>query len=483
MNKFQLYDYQQDLVDRSREAYQSGYRSPCIVLGCGGGKSVIIAEVIKQSTERGNRVLFLVHRKELRAQIQTTLERHGVNMNYVELGMVMTVVRRLDRTQRPDLIIIDENHHVLAKSYKKILDHFKTHVLGFTATPIRLNGDGLGDVNDVLLEGPSVEWLINNNRLSPFTYYTVDLTDHAKLKRNSTGDFSNKSMDDALGDTIYGDVIKTYKNIAQNKKAILYAHSVEYSKSFAEQFNKADIPSLHIDGTTPATEREQAINDFRYGRINVICNVDILGEGFDVPDCEVVIMVRPTESLSLFIQQSMRPMRYQPDKQAIIIDHVGNVYRHGLPDMHREWYLDKRPRAKRESVDPYPIHTCDKCLMTYPKSNLLVYMQGVERISECPECGYKQALENIVEKQEIKEAEIKQLKREELEKEYYKRKQWKSAKTYAELLKIAKAKGYKSSWAAFKAKELGLSDTPRWVMNWKPKEEPFILNINKENIQ
>lgn len=470
MSNFQLYDYQQDLVDRARQSYIEGYKAPCIVLGCGGGKSVIIAEVIKQTTDRKKHVLFLVHRTELRDQIRNTLTQHGVDMDYVELGMVMTVVRRLEKTKQPDLIVVDENHHVLAKSYKKILEHFDTNVLGFTATPIRLNGDGLGDINDVLLEGPSVEWLINHHRLSPYKYYTVDLTDHAALKKTSTGDYSNKSMNDALGDVIYGDVIDTYRKLANGKKAILYAHNVEYSKRFADAFNEVGIPSTHIDGNTSKEIRQQAIDDFRDGNINVLCNVDILGEGFDVPDCEVVIMVRPTESLSLYIQQSMRPMRYQKDKTAIIIDHVGNVYRHGFPDTERTWTLEKKERKKRKEVEPYPIHTCDNCLMTYQKDDLVISIQIIKdeevRISRCPYCGFKQAIENITQKEIIEESEIKQMEREELEREYLKRKDWKTARSYKELLSIAKARGYKPSWAAFKANELGLSDTPHWVKGW-----------------
>ena len=302
---YQLFPYQKELVTKAQQAYKDGYKAPCIVLGCGGGKSIIIAEVIRQSTEKGNRVLFLVHRKELKDQITNTLKGNAVNMKMVTVGMVQTIVRRLDKLPKYNLIVIDENHHTLAASYKKIIDYFDTYVLGFTATPIRLNGDGLGDVNDLLIEGVSVDWMIKNNRLAPYEYYSIDLVDQEKLKKNSMGDYTNDSMNDSLGDTIYGDVIKHYRQLADGQKTILYAHSVEFSKMYAEQFNQSGIPSAHIDAKTPKAERDTIIQQFRDGEILVLCNVDILGEGFDVPDATAVMLLRPTESLSLYIQQSI----------------------------------------------------------------------------------------------------------------------------------------------------------------------------------
>ena len=153
-----LRNYQEELLNRTRKAYVEGYRSPCIVSPCGSGKSVIIAEMIKQASYKKNHTLFLVHRKELKEQIKETLVWWGVDLDYVELGMVQTIVRRLEKTKVPDLIVTDENHHAPAASYKKIYEHFPNSMLvGFTATPIRLNGGGLGEINDVLIEGPSVK--------------------------------------------------------------------------------------------------------------------------------------------------------------------------------------------------------------------------------------------------------------------------------------------------------------------------------------
>ena len=139
--------------------------------------------------------------------------------------------------------------------------------------------------------------------------------------------------------TIYGDMIRHYMQLAPGEKAICYCHSVEASMDAAREFRDHGISAVHIDAKTPAFERKQIINDFRAGKVQILTNVDIIGEGFDVPDCSTVILLRPTRSLSLYIQQCMRSMRYQPGKTAKIIDHVGNVHWHGLPDQERVWGL------------------------------------------------------------------------------------------------------------------------------------------------
>lgn len=165
-----LRPYQNDLIIKARQAYREGFKTPCVVLGCGGGKSVIASEMAKRATAKGNRVLFIVHRKELCEQIEETFRWWGVDMNLCQIGMVQTITRRITKTEIPDLIITDEGHHGLANTYKKIYEAFpEAKRIGFTATPIRLNGGGLGDVNDVLVEGVSNKWLIENNFLAPMT--------------------------------------------------------------------------------------------------------------------------------------------------------------------------------------------------------------------------------------------------------------------------------------------------------------------------
>ena len=439
-----LYDYQEKLVSRTRQSYRDGYKAPCVVAPCGAGKSIIIAEIARLTTRNKKRVLFLVHRKELIEQITETFEFVGVNLDYVQFAMVQTLVRRLDNTTRPDLIITDENHHGLANSYRKIYAHFEEVLrLGFTATPIRLNGSGLGDVNDILIEEVTAEWLIENNYLSPYKYYAPKLINTNNLKLNNLKEFSNTSVDKEMKNVIYGDVIRHYTELADGEQAIAYCHSVEASKQTAHEFNLAGIHAEHIDGKTSKQERERVIQSFRDGKIKVLCNVDLIGEGFDVPDCSTVIMLRPTKSLSLFIQQSMRGMRYRPNKTSIIIDHVGNATQHGLPDMQRQWSLKGKKKVQEAEIK---IRECTNCFAVYEPT----------KHKHCPLCGHVEEVDvRETEYSQDKNAELEEVTKDDFEVTLDFRTP-EDCNSLQELQDLAKAKKYKPGWAWFQAKRLKL---------------------------
>ncbi len=446
----ELYDYQNDLVKRARQAYIEGFKAPCIVSPCGSGKSVMVAEIARMTTLKGNRVLFLVHRRELIDQIKNTFKEIGVNNALVNFGMVQTVVRHLETIKKPQLIITDENHHGLAASYRKIYEYYSdVPRLGFTATPIRLNGSGLGDVNDLLIEGVSAKWLIENHRLAPYEYYAPKLIDTAELKKASTGDFTKKSMDKAVKNTIYGDVLKHYKTLAEGEQAIAYCHSIEASKHTANIFNQAGYKAAHIDAKTPKDERSEIIESFRKHEIKILCNVDLIGEGFDVPDCSTVIMLRPTQSLSLYIQQSMRGMRFKEGKRSVVIDHVGNVNRFGLPDMDREWSLDTKKKTKTDS--DVSVVQCQFCFGAYerPKGENI-----------CPYCGKAQPIEERKSEIEVDEtAELMKVGETKITLNFENNKYYNmtedEASTVEDLYAIARAKGFKPGWAYMASKRKG----------------------------
>ena len=182
----QLRPYQEELVQQVRDAWRHGKQAPCIVLPCGGGKSVIVAEIAKRTTGNGRRVLFLVHRQELCEQITNTFRKWGVDMLRCQIMMVQTAARRIAKLPEPSLIITDENHHSLAKSYQSVYDAFPhAYRVGVTATPVRLDGSGLGDVNDALIQGVSAKWLIQNRFLSPYDYYAPSLVDLTGISINT----------------------------------------------------------------------------------------------------------------------------------------------------------------------------------------------------------------------------------------------------------------------------------------------------------
>lgn len=434
-----LRPYQIDLIDRCRKAFNDGYKAPCIVSPCGSGKSIICAEIAKCSTNKGNRVLFIVHRQELCEQIEATFTSWGVDMALCSVGMVQTVSRRLNRLQKPDLIITDENHHSLANSYKKIYDHWQdVPRLGVTATPIRLDGRGLADVNDILIEGISVKELIAMQCLSPFKYYAPKLIDTNKI-RIKCGDFNQADiMEQFQNGAIYGDVISHYKKLSDGKQAICYCSTIEQSSKVAKAFTDSGIKAVHLDGDTPKAERKSIIEQFRNGEIMILCNVDLISEGFDVPDCNTAILLRPTQSLSLYIQQSMRCMRYKEGKQAIIIDHVGNVNRFGLPDTEHVWKLDAEKR-KKARMDELPIKQCLECFAVYNS-----------HASGCPYCGYRPQVEQ-------REVAIIDSELVEIEEAFFTMsyKTAEECKNMKDLYALAKAKGYKRGWAYHQGKRRG----------------------------
>ncbi|MGN0656586.1 MAG: DEAD/DEAH box helicase [Ruminiclostridium sp.] len=429
-----LRDYQQDLITGVHNAWAEGYKRPCIVLPCGGGKSIITADMAKRTTERGKNVLFLVHRQELCEQISSTFTDYGVNMDCCHIGMVQTVTRRLDKIQRPALIITDENHHCLAASYKRIYEHFNTYCVGVTATPVRLNGGGLGDINDKLIIGISAKELIRWKCLAPYDYYAPPVADLSGIKSRG-GDYAAEDIEAALDKPhIYGDVIKNYKQLADGVKAVCYCATVKHSQDMAEAFRAAGIPAEHIDGNTPKTQRADIIRGFREGSIKILCNVDLISEGFDVPDCGASILLRPTKSLTLYIQQAMRCMRYQPDKKAIIIDHVGNVHRHGLPDADREWSLDPKPPSKKKNT--VSVRQCTECFYTHTPAPV------------CPNCGHVYEIRQQATPKEIREAKLQQIVAAYTVPA--------ECKTIQELYAYAKMKGYRPGWAYHQCVQRGL---------------------------
>ncbi len=434
-----LRKYQQELISETFKAFDDGYTAPCIVLPCGGGKSVIVAEIAKIYTLMEQQVLFLVHRKELCSQIFSTFVKYGVNMQYCQIAMVQTAVRRLKSMKKPDLIITDENHHSLAKTYLKIYEYFKCNRVGVTATPERIDGSGLADVNDKLIIGVSAKWLINNNFLAPYDYYAPAIKMPKFHTRN--GDYIQSEVADYFNSNrkkVYGKVIEHYRRLADGKQAICYLPTIEVSKTTANEFKVAGITAEHIDGTTPKTERDNIIRRFRDGDIKILCNVDIISEGFDVPDCECVILLRPTKSLVLYTQQAMRCMRYKPNKRAIIIDHVNNIERFGFPDTERDWKLGGHPHKKSEGEQPLKI--CKNCFAAVPLNTKI-----------CPICKNEfPVFDNEVQKIDMQLVKINEAKRR--VKFYLSPNECQNVK---ELSEYAKQHGYKPGWVYYQQKSRG----------------------------
>lgn len=424
----ELREYQKQLINNIKEAILDGKKSIAAVLGCGGGKSVIQADIAKSSTEKGNRVLFLVHRKELCDQIDKTFRRYGVNMKKCNIVSIQTYRKNADKYKTPQLILVDEAHTNLT-AYKKVFEDNDCIKIGFTATPIRLKEKGLGDLFEILIESVNTQWLIDNKFLSDFKYYSIKLADTGNVKTRA-GEYDQAELSDIMENKIiYEGSVEQWLKLAKNKKTMIYCTSIESSQKTAEEFKKNGINAIHIDGKTPKTERAKIIASFRKGEITVLCNAMLFSEGYDDKFIECVMLLRPTMSLALHVQQSMRGMRYLENKTCIIIDCVGNVYKHGLPTEIREWSLD--PKQKKESE--VKIKECPNCYAVY-NAFLLI----------CPQCG--------VERERIKENPKKVLNDNlvEIDKSFtlasIKLKDFK-AQTWEEVEEFRKAKKYKFMWS------------------------------------
>ena len=370
-----LRPYQEDLVEKTRWSIKTNHRAPLIVSPCGSGKTVMFSYFAKKANEKGNRVLILAHRIELVDQISATLSEFSVDHSFIaanrpysgghrtHVASVMSAVRRIHKMKPPNFIIIDESHHCIkGSSWSKILDAFPCSIkVGVTASPERLSGEGLGNIFDDLIMGPSVAELIRLGALSPYKIYSptnIDLT----AVRTRMGDYVGSELSNVMDKpSITGDVIKHYKKFADGKRAITFCTSVKHAKHVAEQFRASGYNAYSIDGTMDAGVRKKVVQDFRKGVINVLTSCDLISEGFDLPAIEAAIMLRPTKSLALWIQQSGRSLRPSPGKShAIILDHAGNCRIHGLPDDERQWSLEGRSKHERKKP-PESLRVCPKC--------------------------------------------------------------------------------------------------------------------------
>ena len=324
----------------------------------------------------------------------------------------------------------------------KVLDYYNTYTVGFTATPIRLDGKPLGDIYDELVTGVSVRWLIDNKCLAPYEYYAPTAVETDGL-RVQMGDYVIKDLEQLMSDrAIYSDVLKSWEKLAQGQKTIAYCVSVKHAKETAEMFSKAGYPAVEIDGSTPPKIRSRIMQDFRDGKIMVLCNVGIISEGVSIDDVSCCLLLRPTESHALYWQQAMRCMRYQEGKTATIIDCVGNYTRNPLPDADVEWSLTESMR-KKPKINPegnFYIRTCEKCYKVFKTAPV------------CPYCGAEYPLtpREIKAHKDIELARItaEEAARAELERKKARMEQGR-AQSFEELLAIGRAKGYKNPafWA------------------------------------
>lgn len=452
---FKLRDYQLETIDNITKSIHAGHKSIMVQQPPRTGKTVIMAEIARRATAKGNRVLFVVHRQEIVQQVIRTFRDDGVDMDLAKIGMVQTITRHVTDLDPPQIIFVDEAHHALAQSYQRILKAFpEAYKLLFTATPYRLNGKGFTEIADELIAGKSVPWLIDHHFLAPVDYYAPSQIDISKLRTKSTGDYSEDSIKEALKPKIYGNAVKHYYQLARGKQAIAYTYNVDSAIRLARVFNGRGITARAVSGKTPKEERKKIIEDYRAGKIKIVTNAELFTEGLDLPNVDCVIMLRPTQSLSLYLQFAMRSMNPQQGKTAVIIDHVGNVQRFGLPTDDRQWSLEGKGKNKQSSGTTIkPVSVCPVCFASFYRTNDI-----------CPYCGSPLGEEKeleVVDDVQLKKvtksrlAIVKRIQSSAIMKNVA-GKRPSELNSLKEIQAYAKLKNYKPGWAYHYAKQHGL---------------------------
>jgi DNA repair protein RadD len=447
-----LRPYQSDLVGRINDELRYFSKAPLVVLPTGGGKTFIAAQVTLDHVSEGKSVWFIAHRQELIAQASRAFSafgiRHGILKagtpadvsQRVQIASVQTLVRRLDDGYPPpDLIITDECHHATAKSYTRIFATYpNASLLGVTATPCRMNGAGLGDVFDSIILGPTNQWLTDNGFLSPARYYAPPQKADISKVHTRAGDYVTSELEEIMDDgEITGDAVAHYRRLCDGVPMLVFCVSVAHAHHVAEEYRAAGYRAAAVDGKLSDEDRADRIGGLGTGKYQVITSCDLIGEGLDVPVVSAVQLLRPTQSPALHLQQIGRGLRPAAGKsELIVLDHVGNTRKHGFASTEREWTLE----GKKKSDALPAVRTCSLCYSVHRTAKT------------CPYCGFEYPVvsreltaKKIVDGELVEVVQTKEERRAEEE----------NATTFAELVAIAKSRGYQKPhyWAMKRKKK------------------------------
>jgi superfamily II DNA or RNA helicase len=468
-----LRDYQAQAIEQLENAIKALF-----VLPTGGGKTVIATNIIERAVARGERALMLTHRREILRQTSLKLPiEHGliqaglnIDLDYpVQVASIQTLWARCMRTDKvplpsADLIIIDEAHHVAARTWRLILEAYpNARLIGLTATPCRADGRGLGNYFDQVILGPQIPELIERGCLVKTIYYAPADPD-LKGVETRQGDYVVSQLADRMNrDDLVGDIVSNWHKLAQRRKTLVFCVDVAHSVHVKNEFLKSDVKAEHVDGSTPKTERDAILARLASGETELVCNCMVLTEGFDLPAIGCIVLARPTKQLGLFRQMAGRGLRPAPGKSnLILIDHSGAVYRHGLLEDPVEWTLDVTKRAenpthaKRDQKTISRLVECSQC--------------GALRTGgeACPHCGFlpKRSPDAII----FAEGELARVDKNGRPIESsdpHERMRW-----CAMLTHIGMARHYKPGWAAYKFKEkFGF---------WPPRPAPVPMEPSRE---
>ncbi len=380
--------YQLDLVKETADALRK-HRSVLLQAPTASGKTQMACAIAREA--RTKVIWFVCHRREILEQTSDALKQgelsgHAImSRGYkedpacrIQVCSIDALRYRIKRYPPPDLIILDECHHVAAPSWAKLIERFPdAKLLGLTATPLRLDGIGLEDWFEHLIVGPTTRTLIGRGFLSKFRMFAPSIPDLRGVRIRGK-DYDPASLESAMDKpSVVGDAVEHYKRLTPNARALAFTVSVKASKALVAQFKAAGIPAVHVDWKTPRGRRSQAVADLASGVIRVLSNVNVFTEGFDVPAIDAVILLRPTKSFGLYRQMIGRCLRVAKDKvDTVILDHAGNIFEHDFPDNDEAWSLSGRKSGVATDQTEHRFRRCPVCNALHRWS------------SACPECGY-----------------------------------------------------------------------------------------------
>jgi len=450
-----LRSYQSESIKYLREGFKAGHKHQVLQLCTGSGKTVIAGEITKTANEKGGRVWFVVDNLELVEQTIKVFESFGMDVGVIQgqhektdyrkdiqIVTAQTITRRwhvIDANPqwRPTLIIIDEAHCVY-KAHHEMLGMFKNKpVIGLSATPWAKGMDGM---YSNLIVGATTGQLIHEGHLCKYEAFAPSTPDMTGVKVQA-GDYKPDDLDKKINNTqITASVVDTWLKLGQNRQTICFGVNVAHSKAITEEFTSRGVVAAHIDGYTDKEERALIINDFKAGKINIISSVGVLTKGFDCPSATCLILARPTKSLMLHVQMLGRVLRVSPcGRDALILDHSGNMSRLGFPDDDMPDYLSddskvdqlqkKKDEKEKELKSPKPCHQCSYLHNEY----------------KCPSCGFVPVIDHGVE--EVK-GELVKIKQSVAKKRNTKTSKSDKQSFYSAALGYAKMKGYKQGWAS-----------------------------------
>jgi DNA repair protein RadD len=453
----QLRDYQKKAIEKIRMSFQKGHKRVLLVAPTGSGKTVVACSMIQQAMAKNSQVLFVAHRRELVKQCSKKLSEFGVDHGIImalqspnsyantQISSIQTFTRRKDREgfikPRANLIIIDEAHRSTSKSFQALINEYpEAYVIGLTATPCRTDGSGLGNIYDDLIECENIKTLTRQGFLVPSKIVAPTLPDLKGIKTVG-GDYEKKSLSQKMDQPkLIGDIVMHWEKFADNRPTVVFATSIAHSKHIRNIFLNSNISAGHIDGEMDELEREEQLDLLHQGKIKVLCNCQVLTEGWDEPKVSCVILARPTKSYGLYLQMVGRSLRIYPGKKdTLIIDHAGCVYEMGFPDDEPNWALSKsvikEPKEKEQQpIEKQPL-TCLNCYHVYfPEKDF----------PSCPECEWTPTKqEKVLLIKQGRLVELPKTKPLPQDKENF----------YAQLLYYAKQKNYKIGWCSWIFKE------------------------------